>query len=106
MAHVHEEDRGYYADQLCTIGVAASLGMICVVLWVRNALGLLADPFHIAVLLGGIALLMVSAARGVTLWAAFARRQPAGHTHEHHDHEHHHHEHGAACDHDHDHAHA
>ncbi len=109
--HSHEEDRNYYIDQLCTIGVAAALGAVCIVMYWKGALGLLADAFHLAVLLGGVALLLVAGLRAVTLWASFSRAGGAMHVHEH-DHEHghgHHHEHGEACEHhhhhDHEHAH-
>lgn len=119
--HAHNEEQTYYLDQLCTIGVCALLGGVCVVLWLRGALGLLADPFHLAVLLGGVALLAVAALRGVTLWTSFSRSgahhghthahahdhdhaEDGGHEHHHHEHEHHHQEHvHAGHDHGHDH---
>lgn len=122
--HTHDEERTYYIDQVCTIGVCALLGGVCVVLWLRGALGLLADPFHMAVLLGGVALLVVAAVRGVTLWSSVSRSGAHGHTHvhahdhdhdescghehHHHEHEHHHHEHShahAGHDHGHEHGH-
>ncbi len=95
MAHTHEGDRGYYVDQICTVLVSAVLGVVCVLLWWKDALGLLADAFHVAVLLGGVALIGVAAFRGLML--ALSASNNAAHTH------HHHHEHGEACDHDHEH---
>jgi hypothetical protein len=93
MAHTHANEPGYYLDQLCTIGVSAGLGGVCLVLWWTSALGLLADPFHVAVLLGGCALLIVALVRGVTLWSSFTPGNSAEHEHGHHHHEDHEHEH-------------
>jgi hypothetical protein len=68
---------------------------------------MLAPVFHTWVLLGGIALLVFTVLRGVSLWVAVGAKT-AAHDHEHgpdcnHDHEH---EHGPGCDHDHNHEHA
>jgi hypothetical protein len=109
---LHRDEYFHFVDQLCTIGIAAVMGAVCIILYARGALGILADPFHLAVLLGGVALLMVAAVRAVTLWASFSRpatvHSHVHHHHEHeheHDHDHGHHEHGEACGHDHDHTH-
>lgn len=73
MAHTHEGDSNYYVDQICTILVSAILGLTCIILWKFAALGLLADSFHLPVLMGGIALLTIAGIRGVTLWLAFTK---------------------------------
>src|SRR5262249_25453549 len=109
MAHTHEGDRNYYIDQLCTLGVSAALGVVCIVLYLRGVLGFLADMFHPAVLVGGVALILVALVRGVTLFVS-VRQEASGHTHHEHGHEHHHHEHHhhhgeEACDHEHGHHH-
>ncbi len=104
--HHHHDQGGYYVEQLCTIGISAALGVIAVLLWRRGQLFFLADKFHLPVLLGGIALLVLAVIRSVALWAAVGR---VAHDHEHehnHDHAHaHDHDHAGACDHDHDHEH-
>src|SRR5262245_33263268 len=124
MAHTHDEGHNaYYLDQLCTVGICAALGVMSILMWAQGSLTILAQVFQTAVLIGGIALLLVAVVRGITLWAE--SRRPAGahhhndhahdHAHDHvhaHDHGHHHHhdhdhghEHGAACAHDHPHTH-
>lgn len=90
MAHDHshaQADTGHYLDQLCTIGVSAALGIICVVLWWRGALaGILADFFQQAVLGGGLVLLVVVLVRAVLLWQEVGPARSVGSTA--HDHEH------------------
>ena len=129
MAHAHDHSHGEHKlEQICTLIISGLLGLICVLSYQRNGLGLLlASQFHIPVLLGGISLLAL-----VALSAVMGLISPAsgGHSHgceghdkcehdhagEKHDHEHacakdhdhahpHEHVHGATCDHDHDHAH-
>jgi uncharacterized repeat protein (TIGR03943 family) len=90
MAHDHshtQADTGHYLDQLCTLGVSAGLGIICVVLWWRGALaGILADFFQQAVLGGGLVLLVVVLVRAVLLWQEVGPARSVGcteHGHEH-----------------------
>jgi uncharacterized membrane protein YraQ (UPF0718 family) len=130
LEHSHDEGDSYFIDQLCMVGLSGAFGAICLCLWfwqtemLRN---LLADQFHLYVLLSGIALVVIAFTRGWVLWQQ--SRDPAfSHAHDHpHDnhapaHTHEHaiqekaplqlavqtppaHEHGPACAHDHDHEH-
>lgn len=134
--HSHHDDadlRAYYVEQLCTIALCGALGGVSVLMWQRGMLDyILAVPFHLFVLLGGIVLLALVAIKAVTLWLSVGQPQSAHyyvHDHDHshghdHDHDHdcdpeHHHEHGTTTadvqdgavmhghshDHDHDHDH-
>src|SRR5262245_44671092 len=101
MAHAHShEGENYYLDQLCTIGVCGALGGVAIMMYVQGMLQyILVKQFHLWVLLGGIALLVLVLVRAVALWFSAGRVSHA-HNHNHdHDHAHHHHDHG----HDHDH---
>jgi len=124
-AHSHGEVEGtYFLDQLFTILVCGAVGLVAVLMYQTGMLGrILAPMFFIWVLLGGIALLVLSAIRAIAVWQlAGARRSEAAvandhdhnhshsHSHSHsHDHAHAHedrgHEHGEDCGHDHAHAH-
>jgi hypothetical protein len=100
MAHDHhhngESARDYFVEQLLTIFVVGALGAVGILMYRDGKLNyILAAPFHLPVLVGGIAVLVLVAVRAVAVW------QEAGQTHAHHDHEHAHHEHGPDCDHDH-----
>ena len=100
MAHDHhhhgESLRDYFVEQLLTIFVVGALGAVGILMYRDGKLNyILAAPFHLPVLIGGIAVLVLVAVRAVAVW------QEAGQTHAHHDHGHHHHEHGPDCDHDH-----
>jgi hypothetical protein len=113
MAHDHHHHgSSYYLDQLCTIAACGALGVIAVLMSsIRDGAGnlrlsyILAPQFFTPVLVGGIALLVLSAVRAVCLWQEAGRA--AGHAHEHHhDHDHgHHHDHGHGHDHGHEHHH-
>jgi hypothetical protein len=102
MAHEHDAgDSNYYVEQLCTIGVCGVLGTVAILLYTQDQLWWLRDQLRWTVLAGGIALVAVTAVRGLAVWIAVGKRPPA-HDHEHvHDHDH---EHGH-CDHDHVHGH-
>ena len=120
--HTHDHDGDtYFLDQICMVGISGAFGAICLALYIMNwtaaadgqsMLKLLLGPqFHLFVLGSGIALVLVSAIRGVTLWRQ-ASRPAHVHTHDHgHDHGHaHDHDHGD-CEHEHgvcahEHAHA
>src|SRR5437763_14869299 len=94
MAHDHhhgESASEYYVEQLFTILVCGALGLVAVEMYRTNMLRfVLAPQFHVPVLIGGIAILVLVAVRAVAVW----REAGAEHTHEHdHSHDHHGHEH-------------
>lgn len=107
--HAHAGDQaGYFTDQLCTIASCGVLGAVCVLMYAQDRLGIILPPqFHVPVMLGGVALMVLAAIRGATLWAEAGRAAAQQHDHEHH---HHHHEspcdHGESCGHGHDHDHS
>jgi DUF1980 C-terminal domain len=111
--HDHAAD-AYYLDQLCMVGLCGAFGVICLSLyfWQTGMLNLLLGPqFHPAVLLSGIALVIVSAVRAAALWHESGRTATA-HAHDHHEHDHDHahdhdhgHSHEGCCGHDHAHDH-
>jgi hypothetical protein len=119
MAHEHEHHTGgneYYLQQLITVGVAGAFGVCGVLMYtlhdikdgesVRKLTHILAEPFHIWVLVGSILLLAVTAFRGAALWMQAGAKDD--HLHE--DHTGHDHAPGEACNHpghdhsDHDHS--
>lgn len=109
--HHHDGDDTYYLDQLCMVALSGAFGVICLSMWFLNPAMLnlmLAEQFHIYVLLSGIALCLVSLARAWVLWIEAGK--VAAHDHDHsHEHEHansHEHHEGCAHDHCHDHDHA
>lgn len=115
MDHDHHEDRNaYYIEQLCTIAICGGIGGVAVMLYLRGLLGIfLAPQFHLPVLGGGIALLLLVAIRAVVIWQAVEVPQhhhDHDHAHDHahcHDHDHaecHEHEHSHAEEHHHEHA--
>ena len=59
MAHAHDHSHGdHKLEQICTLIISGLLGLVCILLYAKNALGLiLAKQFHMPVLLGGISLL-------------------------------------------------
>src|SRR4051794_5197774 len=91
-------------EQICTIAVCGALGAASVRLWWQGSLNILANPFQLAAVIGGTALLVVVVLRAVILWLSVD--QTAGkHVHTH-DHEHaHEREHCHDHDHDHEHSH-
>jgi hypothetical protein len=125
MAHDHhhhhgESARDYFVEQLLTLFVVGAFGAVAVLMYRDGKLDLiLAQPFHLPVLIGGIAVLVMVAVRAVAVWQEAGHVH--GHSHDHHDHDHHHehdpahqhghpvhlhahdhpHEHGPGCDHDH-----
>jgi hypothetical protein len=97
--HSHPKDVNYYLEQICTIAICGALAGVAIMLYRNDILRfILADKFHLWVLVGGIALLTLVVIRAVTLWLS---AEP-GHTHAC-DHAHAH-KHGDAhdCDHNHD----
>jgi len=120
MGHSHDHDQGdghFYTEQLLTIGACAAFGGVTLVLWYSGTLKyMLADKFHIWVMLGGAALVVMAAINAVAVWFSVgeAKAVPVhdhDHSHDHdHDlahgtHEHHHHDHDHDHDHGHDHGH-
>jgi hypothetical protein len=121
MAHDHhhhgESLKDYFTEQLLTIFVVGLLGFVGIMMYRNGQLGyILAPMFHLPVLIGGIAILVIVAIRGITVWreAGAIREHEHGHEHHHehdhghahshdHGHEHHHHDHDH---HDHDHGHS
>jgi hypothetical protein len=108
VGHDHHHDDNYYVDQLCMIALCGAYGVIAVSLyfWNRQMLNLLVGPqFHLYVLWGGLALIVMVLTRAAVLWISVGRKAQTasalhlhdhGHEHHHHDHghEHHHHDHG------------
>ncbi|MBX7103091.1 MAG: hypothetical protein K1X57_03370 [Gemmataceae bacterium] len=111
MAHSHAQDQNYYLDQICSVGACGALGIIAALMYQTDKLGLiLAPPFHKPVLWGGIALIVLSAVRFISLWTPHrAAISDNGHKHDHancdHKHEHEHEHEHANCDHNHEHDH-
>src|SRR5581483_4580711 len=105
--HHHHSASDYYLEQLCTLGVCGAMGVVMILLYHYQVLGIyLHEKFHLPVLAGGIGLLVLVAVRGVAIWFA-GSPAAAGDEHDHdHDHDHdHEHDHGHDHHHDHDHAH-
>lgn len=117
--HSHEDSSSYYLEQLCTIGICGAFAGVTVLLWWNGSLKfMLAEKFHLPVMLGGVALFILVVIRAVALWDQVGKTSQNhnhdhdhdhGHDHEHcahhdHAHEHHHHDHGH-CAHDHGHSH-
>lgn len=105
MAHEHhhhgESLRDYFTEQLLTIFVVGLFGFVGIRMYLNGQLQyILAEQFHLPVLIGGIGVLVLVVVRGVSVW------QEAGANREH-SHEHEHgpgcdHEHGGDCGHEHD----
>jgi len=115
MAHDHDHQGSeYYIEQLFTILVCGALGVVAIRMYQTDKLSLvLAPPFHVPVLIGGIAILALVALRAIALWRESGREMAHHHDHAHdhsHDHAHDHdHDHGHedhSHDHSHDHAHS
>lgn len=129
-AHAHAQGEGegnYFLDQLFTILSCGAVGIVAVLMYQTGMLGRILVPmFFVPVLLGGIAILVLTAIRAVAVWKlAGARAAEAklsnslvhegehshSHSHSHgHDHAHDHedcghdHSHGAESGNDHAHA--
>src|SRR5690242_16283921 len=95
--HHHDDQSTYYLEQLCTIALGGALGGVCLMLWLHTYVWpppagqvsmlqlILAPRFHLAVLLGGVGLLVLVVVRAVAVWAASARPALAhAHDHDHH----------------------
>lgn len=127
MAHDHhhhgESARDYFVEQLLTIFVVGALGAVGILMYRDGKLEIiLAEPFRLPVLIGGLAVLVLVAVRAVAVWQEAGQAHAHDHDHSHHHHEHgpdcqhghpvhlhahdHPHEHGPDCNHDHDHGHA
>jgi hypothetical protein len=110
VTHEHDHNsRSYFLDQLWTIAICGAFGVVMILLKYLNVMPIFLDSkFHLPVIWGAIALLILVAIRAVALWIAAGRLKMAGqneHNHAHdHDHsqEHHHHDHAHQHDHPHD----
>jgi uncharacterized repeat protein (TIGR03943 family) len=131
-SHAHAEGEGqgtYFLDQLFTILVCGTLGLVAILMYQTGMLSRILVPmFFVPVLLGGIAILVMVAIRAVAVWKLAGARSAeanapnnhnhnAEHSHSHshshgHDHAHahedcgHDHSHGADCANDDAHAHS
>jgi hypothetical protein len=111
--HHHGDRAAFYTEQLFSIGACGAFAGVTLLLWYNGVLkNLLAEKFHIWVVLGGVTLLVMAVVNSIAVWFSVgeAKAVPVnGHDHNHdhdHDHDHghdHHHEH--AHDHHHDHSH-
>jgi hypothetical protein len=109
----HHEDDTYYLDQLCLVALSGAFGAVCLSLYFvqRHILErMLAEPFHLYVLLSGIVLMILTVLRAMSLWSSVGQNHEPAHDHNHahpHNHDHaHDHDHGPACEHHHDHDHS
>ena len=71
--HHHEHDHGhshsdYYIEQLLTVLISGAFGVVAILMYFMGMLNfLLVDRFHLWVLIGGIALLVMTLIRGTAL---------------------------------------
>src|SRR5689334_15443914 len=88
--HTHTHDHSHadeYLEQLLTVGICGAFGVVAILLG-REAVSanqgmlklILAKPFWIWVLVGGVVLLLLSIIRGIALWKATGHHQ---HDHDH-----------------------
>lgn len=99
--HSHAGEPTYFLDQLVSVAICGLLGLVAVLMYRSGMIGvILAPPFWLPVLAGGLVLAAIVTIRAVTLWdeaSVALQKNPAhgqpGHVH------------GADCGHDHDHAH-
>ncbi len=120
MAHDHHHPGDeYFTDQLCMVGLSGAFGVICLCMYfIQSAMLklLLAEQFHLFVMLSGFALLGLALVRAATLWreskpkssiaslpvvAADSHDHDHHHDHDHADHDHHHSHDHSHDDHDH-----
>ena len=104
MAHDHhhhgESLRDYFVEQLLTIFVVGLFGAVAILMYNSGKLDyVLAKPFHVPVLVGGIAVLVLVAVRAISVWREAGEAQAKAHSHSHD------HVHGPDCDHEHGHEH-
>src|SRR6478736_4850064 len=106
-AHAHSEGEGtYFLDQLFTILTCGAVGVVAILMYKTGMIGrILAPMFFIWVLLGGVALVVLSAIRAIAVWQLAGARRAAETTQtNNHNHEHSHsHTHSHSHDHAHDH---
>jgi hypothetical protein len=80
MAHSHmgcQSPRDYFTEQLLTILVCGALAVVGIELYTENMLRhILAPQFHVAVLGGSIAILVLVAIRALTVWREAGELQP------------------------------
>ena len=114
--HDHHDNDNYYIDQLCTVGIAGTFGVLCFALyfWKTEMLKflLVTESIRFSLLLSGIVLFALALVRGFSLWGESKSALAPAHDHEHdhaHEgescgHDHCDHDHVHACDHDHGHS--
>src|SRR6185312_10191049 len=96
MAHDHHHHHGeslrdYFIEQLLTIFVVGLFGAVAILMYTSNKLQVVIAPqFHIYVLVGGIAVLVLVAVRALTVWKEAGVTQEHHHDHGHGGHDHHH----------------
>lgn len=121
MAHDHHHHgdslRNYFTEQLLTIFVVGAFGAVAILMYQTDRLRfILAEPFRLPVMIGGLAVLAIVVLRALSVWKEAGAMHDHDHDHSHghdhshdhshgHDHAHEHHEHGPDCDHDHHHEH-
>ena len=106
--HHHAGGMGeYYLQQLLTVFICGAFGVAGVLMYTLGKLPfILAEPFHLWVLVGSGILLFMTAVRGVALWQSAApKAHDHGHAHAHGDDCGHNHAAGEKCDHHHGHDH-
>ena len=81
MAHNHagcQSPRDYFTEQLLTILVCGGLGFVAVQLYLNDMLKhILAPQFHLPVLIGGVAVFVLVALRGLAVWREAGALVPA-----------------------------
>jgi hypothetical protein len=111
--HHHDHDHSnYYLEQLLSIFVCGSFGLVAILMYTGGRLKhMLVPELHIYVMLAGIVLLFFTLIRAVSVWQSVGTKSDDhdhGHNHDHgHSHKHDHgepgHVHVPDCDHDHKH---
>ncbi|MDB5313807.1 MAG: hypothetical protein JWO38_8009 [Gemmataceae bacterium] len=104
--HHHGESlRDYFTEQLLTIFVVGMFGAVAILLYRSGNLQyVLAKPFHLPVLIGGITVMVLVVVRAISVWREAGEANADQHDHNHH-HDHNHAHAGTSHDHDHDHVH-
>lgn len=81
MPHNHsgcQSPRDYFTEQLLTILVCGGLGFVAIQMYLNDMLRhILAPKFHLPVLIGGIAVLVVVALRSLAVWCEAGELVPA-----------------------------
>ena len=98
MAHDHHHGEAtpeYFIEQLLTIFVAGLFGFAGIMMYLNGRLNyILAEPFRLPVLIGGVGVLVIVFIRGLSLWQEAGANRAHNHSHKPH-------QHGPDCDHGH-----